>query len=65
MISGEDSANMLKAILLHKDFADAGVGDTPEARDHWHDIARSVDALPPGVTPDIPFEWPEEEPPPR
>lgn len=62
MITGDDSTNMLKAILLHKDFADAGVEDTPEARDHWADIARSVDALPDGVTADIPSEWPDETP---
>lgn len=64
-ISGDDASAMLKAILLHHDFADCGVEDSPAARDLWQDIARSVDALPEGMSPDIPHEWPDERAPGR
>lgn len=53
---GEVAAAVLKAIMAEKDFAEAGVPDTPYNRGVWDRMKRQVDDVPPGDIVDIPSD---------
>lgn len=56
MERGEAAIRMTKAVADGKDFPAAGVPDTPRNRTVFAMIKAEVAALPPGQTPEIPFD---------
>ena len=58
-MSGADAMAMLKALLRGDEYPPPSVEDTPRNRELWDAIAADIEAMPPGVMPDVPGDWAE------
>lgn len=58
---GEVAVNLARAAVAGGRFEDAGVPDTPAARQLWADIRADIAAMPAGVVPDIPWDYTSRE----
>jgi hypothetical protein len=57
---GDVAVQLLRAQLDGQDYPPPGVEDTPANHELWDEIAASIDALPPGVLPDVPLDYTHE-----
>jgi hypothetical protein len=57
-VDGDVVVAIETALILGLPWPPAGVRDTAETRAARDRIAASIAALPPGVIPDVPSEWP-------
>lgn len=53
---GEVAVALARTAAAGAPFEDAGVPDTPAARQLFAEIVADIAALPPGVVPDIPWD---------
>lgn len=59
MSGGDDAVRMQRAIMSGGSYPPPGIDDTPGNRALWDEIAADIEAMPDGMLPDLPHDWPE------
>lgn len=57
-VDGDVVTAIQTALVLGKPWPPPGVPDTPANRAVRDEITAAIAAMPPGVTPDVPSDWP-------